>query len=97
MVGLGLEWVVEPTDDNINNEPESQQIKESCGIQPINEWVIRRRRERDKHVTRIDAEKLVKISMENIPAGRSPGRPKRKWSNLIPAKTGGTAYIKEEE
>jgi hypothetical protein len=44
----------------------SQQIRESCGIQPINEWVERIRREWDEHVTRIDGEKLVKISRDNI-------------------------------
>ena len=47
----------------------SQQIREFCGIQPINEWV-ERRREWDEHVTRIDAERLVKISKDNIPVGR---------------------------
>ena len=38
----------------------SQQIRESCGIQPINEWAKRRRRrEWDEHVTRMEAERLV--------------------------------------
>ena len=46
-----------------------QQIRESCGIQPINEWV-ERRREWDDHVTRMDAERLVKTSRGNMPAGR---------------------------
>ena len=46
----------------------SQQIRESCGIQPINEWVGRR--EWDEHVTRMDAERLVKITRNSIPAGR---------------------------
>ena len=55
----------------------SQQIRESCCIQCINEWV-ERRREWDEHVTRMDAERLVKISRDNIPAGRrSPGSPKK--------------------
>ena len=57
----------------------SKQITESCSIQPINEWVERRRREWDEHVTRMDAERLVKISRDSIPTGRrSPGRPKRR-------------------
>ena len=44
----------------------------------------RRIREWDEHVTIIDVETLVKISMDNIPAGRrSPGRLKRRWSDLI--------------
>ena len=56
----------------------SQQIRDSCDIQPINEWVERRRRrrKRDQHVTRMDAERLVKISRANISVGRrSSGRP----------------------
>ena len=39
---------------------------------------------RVKHVTRNDAERLLKISRDNIPAGRkSPGLPKRRYSDLI--------------
>ena len=38
-------------------------------IQPIKEWMEKRRREWDEHVTRMDAER------DNIPAGRCPGRP----------------------
>ena len=57
---------------------------QSCGIQRISEWVKRLRREWDQHVTRMIAERLVKISRDNIPAGRrSPERPKRRWSDLI--------------
>ena len=41
------------------------------------------RREWDEHATRMDAERLVKISRDNMPAGRSPGGPKRRWSDLI--------------
>ena len=54
----------------------SQKIIEFCGIQPINKGV-ERKRERDEHATKMDVETLVKISIDNIPAGRrSPGRPK---------------------
>ena len=60
--------------DRIRN----QQIRKSCGIQAINEWVERRRRrEWDEHVTRMDAERLVKISRDSITAGRiTPELPK---------------------
>ena len=48
-----------------------KQTTQSRGNQPINEWVERRRRRQcDEPVTRIDAEILVKISRDNIPAGR---------------------------
>ena len=51
------------------NRIRSQQIRESSDIQTNNEWA-ERRREWDQHVTRMDAEKLVKISRDNIPVGR---------------------------
>ena len=44
----------------------SQQIRESCGIQSNNEW-MERRREWDEHIIRMDAQRLVKIWMNNIP------------------------------
>ena len=63
----------------------SQQIRESSGIQPINEWVERtRRREWDERVTIMDAERRFQVII-NIPVGRrSPGRLKTRWNNLIP-------------
>ena len=59
----------------------SQQIRESCGIPSINEWMERRRRRRkwDERVTRMNAERSVKISRDNKTAGiRSPG-----WPNVV--------------
>ena len=62
----------------------SQQIRESFGIQRINEWVEIIRREWSQHVTRMDAERLVKISRDNIPVGRrSPECSKRRWSDIL--------------
>ena len=61
----GLRKIVGKTKKN-KNGIRNQQIRESCGSQPINEWVERRRRRYDEHVTRMDAEKAVKISRDNI-------------------------------
>ena len=59
-------------------------LTNSCGIIPTSEWVERRRREWDEHVTIMDAERLLKIPKDNIPDGRrSPGLPKTRWSHLI--------------
>ena len=44
----------------------SQQIRESCGVQPINEWVERRRREWGQHVTRKNAQRLVQIQISRV-------------------------------
>ena len=57
----------------------SQQIRESCAIHLINEWVDRIRSEWDQNVRRKNSDRLVKISRDDIPAGRwSPGHPKRR-------------------
>ena len=65
------------------NSWQSKQIRKSCGIQPINEWVEKRRRNWDEHVTRMGTERLVKISMGDVPTRRrSLGRPKIRWSDL---------------
>ena len=57
---------------------------EFCVIQPINELVKRSRREWDQHVTRMGAERLVKISRDDILVGRIfPGHPKRRQTDLI--------------
>ena len=57
----------------------SQQMRESCGMQPTNEWVERRRRDWGKHVIRINAEKLFKISRNNTLRKKITGRPKRRF------------------
>ena len=56
----------------------SQQIRESSSIQPVNEWVERRRREWDEHVTGMNVERLVKISRGNKSTRRRfSARPKK--------------------
>ena len=52
------------------NRIRRQEIRESCGVLTIHEWVVRRRRECDERVTRMDAERFVKISKYNLPGGR---------------------------
>ena len=41
-----------------------RKITEPCVIQPISDWMEKRRTEWDEPVTRMDAEKLVKISRD---------------------------------
>jgi hypothetical protein len=54
------------------------------GIQPINEWVERRAKEGDKHVKRMNAERLIKISRDNLPVIGRSGHTKGRWGDLIP-------------
>ena len=65
----------------------SKKIRESSDIQPIIEWMEIRRQiwKWDEQATGMDAERLVKIPRDNIPAGRRfLGHPKRRWSDVIP-------------
>ena len=39
-------------------------------LEPINEWVERRRTEWDEHVTKMDVERIDKTPRDNIPAER---------------------------
>jgi hypothetical protein len=59
-------------------------MRESCGIKPMHEWVERRTREWDEYITRMDAERLVKMPRDNIPAGKKISRIfTRRLSDLI--------------
>ena len=69
----------------------SQEIRQSCGIQPINERMERRRRRKrrgewDEYVTRMDTERLVKISRDNQYTSRKKisRTSERRWSDFIP-------------
>jgi hypothetical protein len=39
---------------------------------------------KERRVTRMGTDRLIIISSDNIPAGRSPGRPKIRRRDLIP-------------
>ena len=71
----------------------SQLIRESCGIQAINEWVERLRRKYDEDVTRMNAKRLVKISRDNITAGNQ-SLIKKKQAESPTIKNKNKKYIK---
>jgi hypothetical protein len=62
--------------DHVTN----QDIRQQCEIQPIGEWILKRREEWDNHVSRMTEDRIVRVARDNIPKGRSsPGRPKKLW------------------
>ena len=77
---IKMKLLMEIVEKKKNKKPTNQVI---LWYPTINEWVERRRGEWDEHVTRIDADILLKISKGIIPAGRSPGCPKGRWGDLI--------------
>ncbi|KAJ4438585.1 hypothetical protein ANN_14532 [Periplaneta americana] len=59
-----------------------QVIRETCNIQQIGQWVIRRRQDWNYHINRMEDGKLIKIARDNSACGtRNLGRPKRRWKD----------------
>jgi hypothetical protein len=57
-------------------------IRERCGIQPIGEWLNKKREEWNNHISGITADRIVSVVSDNSPKGkRRPGRPRKRWSD----------------
>ncbi|XP_057652719.1 uncharacterized protein LOC130891773 [Diorhabda carinulata] len=48
----------------------SDDIRQKCRVENINEWVLSRKREWDEHISRMSEERIVKIARDNSPLGR---------------------------
>ncbi|XP_045473979.1 uncharacterized protein LOC123680232 [Harmonia axyridis] len=56
----------------------SENIRRTCGVENINEWVLGRKREWNDHISRMDEERMVRIARDRSPLGRrSLGRPRK--------------------
>ncbi|KAI4472235.1 hypothetical protein M0802_017027 [Mischocyttarus mexicanus] len=55
-------------------------IRKECDIQDIIKWGRVRRRNWDEHISRMDADRMVKAARDYKPTGiRPPGRPPKRW------------------
>jgi hypothetical protein len=52
--------------DHVRN----QDIREQCGIQPIGEWVNKRRKEWNNHISRMTEDSIVRAVRDNSPKGK---------------------------
>jgi hypothetical protein len=39
----------------------NRDVRQQCGIQPIGEWVLKRREEWDNHVSRMTEDRVVRV------------------------------------
>jgi hypothetical protein len=54
----------------------NQAIREQCEIEPIGDWVNKRREEWNNHISRMTEDRIVWVDRDNSPKnGTSPGRP----------------------
>lgn len=62
----------------------SENIRQTCNIENINEWVLNRKMEWNEHINRMTNERVVKIARDKSPRGhRNQGRPRKRWSDNL--------------
>lgn len=67
----------------------SSHINQQCEIQLRGEWVTKRIRECNKHISRMKPDRIVRILRENFPKGRrGPGRSRKGWKGSLLIETG---------
>ncbi|XP_060522502.1 uncharacterized protein LOC132699671 [Cylas formicarius] len=60
----------------------NENIRQSCGVDNMNEWVLQRKRQWNDHINRMQDGRLVKIVRDKSPDGRrSVGRPRKRWND----------------
>ena len=58
------------------NRKISENIRQTCRIDKINDWVLERKKKWNEHIDRMTEKRIVKIARDKLPAGRrNTGRP----------------------
>ncbi|KAK5646720.1 hypothetical protein RI129_005184 [Pyrocoelia pectoralis] len=74
------------TGRHYGNRESSEDIRRTCKVENINEWVLHREHEWNEHITRMDEQRTVKAARDMSPIGRrSIGRPRKRWSDNLNA------------
>ena len=57
----------------------SDNIRQTCGIDKINDWILERKQKWNKHIDRMTEERMAKIRSDKLQAGhRNTGRPRKR-------------------
>ena len=63
----------------------SDNVRQTCGIDKINDWVLERKKKWNEHIHRMTEERIVKITRDELPGGhRSTVRPRKRWRDNFP-------------
>ena len=63
----------------------SGNIRQTCGIDKINDWLLERKKEWHEHIYHMTEERIVKIARDKSSAGqRSTGRPRKRGRDNLP-------------
>lgn len=62
----------------------SDNIRRTCRVDNITDWVLGRKMEWNGHISRMDQQRVVRIARDESPIGkRSLGRPRKRWSDNL--------------
>lgn len=62
----------------------SDNVRRTCGVDNISDWVLARKMEWNDHISRMDQRRIVRIARDESPIGRrSLGRPRKRWSDNL--------------
>ncbi|XP_045463812.1 uncharacterized protein LOC123673370 [Harmonia axyridis] len=62
----------------------SDNVRRTCGVDNISNWVLARKMEWNDHISRMDQRRIVRIARDESPIGRrSLGRPRKRWSDNL--------------
>ncbi|XP_030760558.1 uncharacterized protein LOC115885711 [Sitophilus oryzae] len=76
----------------------SDNIKQTCKVGSINEWVLSRRREWNEHIGRMDEGRIVRSARDKSPLGRrSTGRPRKRWCDILTIDSNCRHDVKNEQ
>ena len=63
----------------------SGNIRQTCWIDKINDWVLDRKKKQNEHIDCMTEEIIIKITKDKLPAGRrNTGRPRKRWRDNLP-------------
>ncbi|XP_030765794.1 uncharacterized protein LOC115889857 [Sitophilus oryzae] len=72
------------TSKTLLDRERSNNIRKTCKVDNINEWVLSRSREWNEHISRMDEGRIVRSARDKSPLGRrNTGRPRKRWCDNL--------------
>ncbi|KAK9887098.1 hypothetical protein WA026_020042 [Henosepilachna vigintioctopunctata] len=72
------------TGKTLLNRERSENVRNMCKVDSINDWVLNRKQEWNDHINRMDDRRIVRIARDKYPLGRrSVGRPRKRWNDNL--------------
>lgn len=72
------------TNKTLRDKEPNINIRQTCQIDIISDWVRERRKKWNDHIDRMEEDRLVKVTRDRRPEGRRRvGRPRTRWKDIL--------------